>query len=309
MEVPEFTLRLNAPRLPSQTKQNHKSYDHFKDQGKKAYHCEVAKELVPFFKFLGNYAHRLRLEVKYFGKFAKFTETLGNNAPISDCTKLCRCMQGHLNYHLSSTSLVINGIDNLDATEVLRNTVSNAALTKVTLREMLYRIKLESGAPLFLQLTQRASGEVDAVIPNTPEAESKALRINHQVAAWCLNYWTDTNPGGKAFYNKLANRAFHQALLHEVSECSWDPITQTVTSPGAQSELAAIAEFEDQDWVKDIINAGTATEGTKKTKAYVDPNVAFPFADDFFGWDDPRCKHSQKRTRRTREEGNGPYRH
>ena len=83
---------------------------------------------------------------------------------------------------------------------------------------------------------------VDAVIPNTPEAESKALRINHQVAAWCLNYWTDTNPGGKAFYNKLANRAFHQALLHEVSECSWDPITQTVTSPGAQSELAAIAD-------------------------------------------------------------------
>ncbi len=281
MEVPEFTLPLNAPRLPSQTKQIHKTYDHFKDQGKKAYHCEVAKELVPFFKFLGNYTHRLRLEVKYFGKFAKFTETLGNNAPISDCTKLRRCMQGHLNYHLSSTSLVRNGIDNLDATEVLRNTISNAALTKVTLQEMLYWIKLESGAPLFLQLNQQASGEVDTVIPNTPEAESKALQIKHQVAAWCLNYWADMNPGRKAFYNKLANRAFHQALLHEVSECSWDSITQTVTSPGAQSELAAIAEFEDQDWVKDIINTGTANEGTKKTKAYVDPNIAFPFADDF----------------------------
>ena len=66
-----------------------------------------------------------------------------------------------------------------------------------------------------------------------------------------------------------------------MSECSWDSITQTVTSPGAQSELAAIVEFEDQDWVKDIINVGTANEGTKKTKAYVDPNVAFPFADDF----------------------------
>ena len=90
MEVPKFMLRLNAPRLPSQAKQTHKTYDHFKGQGKKAYHCEVTKELVPFFKFLGNYAHRLRLEVKYFGKFAKFTETLGNNAPISDCTKLQR---------------------------------------------------------------------------------------------------------------------------------------------------------------------------------------------------------------------------
>ena len=138
MEVPMFTLQLNAPRLPSQTKQNHKTYDHFKDQGKKVYHCKMAKELVPFSKFLGGYAHRLWLEVKYFGKFAKFMETLGNNTPISDCTKLRRCMQGHLNYHLSSTLLVINGINNLDTTEVLRNTITNTALTKVTLWEMLY---------------------------------------------------------------------------------------------------------------------------------------------------------------------------
>jgi hypothetical protein len=69
-------------------KQAYKDYDHFKEQGKKAIHCEVAKEHVFFFRFLGGFAHRLRLEVKYFGKFAKFTETLANNAPLIDCTKL-----------------------------------------------------------------------------------------------------------------------------------------------------------------------------------------------------------------------------
>jgi hypothetical protein len=233
MEVPTFTLKLNAPMLPSQTKKAHKEYDHFQEQGKKVYHCEVAKakDLVPLFQFLGGYAHRLRLEVKYFGKFAKFKETLGNNAPLSDCTKLCRCMQGHLNYHLSSTSLVLNGINNLDTTEVLRNTNSNSTIIKVTLREMLYWLKLESGAPLFLQLTQCLSGEVDVVISNTPEAKLKAERINHQIAVWCLNYWTESNPGGKAFFIKLANRAFNQALLHEVNKCTWDLATQTVTSP------------------------------------------------------------------------------
>jgi hypothetical protein len=40
-EIPKFTLKLNAPRLPSQTKETHKAYDHFKEQGKKAYHCKV----------------------------------------------------------------------------------------------------------------------------------------------------------------------------------------------------------------------------------------------------------------------------
>jgi hypothetical protein len=59
---------------------------------------------------------------------------------------------------------------------------------------------LENGLPLFLQLTQRPSGEVNAVIPNILEVEIKAERINQQVAAWCLNYWTESNPGGAAFY-------------------------------------------------------------------------------------------------------------
>jgi hypothetical protein len=42
--------------------------------------------------------------------------------------------------------------------------------------------------------------------------------------------------------------------------------------------MAAIAEFENQDWVQDILQtSSTAT----KAKAYVDPNIAFPFQDNF----------------------------
>ncbi len=110
------------------------------------------------------------------------------------------------------------------------------------------------------------------------EAETKAEQINHQVAAWCINYWKDTNPGGTSFFRKLASKAFCQVLLHEVSDCTWDPTTQTVTSPHAQSEMAAIAEFENQDWVQDILQASS---NPTKEKAYVNPNIAFPFQDNF----------------------------
>ena len=102
-EIPKFTLKLNAPCLPSQTREAHKAYDQFKEQGKKAFHCKVAKENVPYFCFLAGQAHRLKLENKYFGKFAKFTATLENNAPLSNCMQLRRCMQGspefNVNYH------------------------------------------------------------------------------------------------------------------------------------------------------------------------------------------------------------------
>jgi hypothetical protein len=74
----------------------------------------------------------MQLDNKFFSKFAKFTATLGNNAPMSNCVSLCRCIQGHLNFHLSSTSITIHGIDTLNASEILRN-AADKKTTKFTL--------------------------------------------------------------------------------------------------------------------------------------------------------------------------------
>jgi hypothetical protein len=43
--------------------------------------------------------------------------------------------------------------------------------------------------------------------------------------------------------------------------------------------MAAIAEFEQQDWVQQLTGGGHQNIGA--TKQHVDPNVAFPFDDDF----------------------------
>jgi hypothetical protein len=143
--------------------------------------------------------HTLRLDNKFFGKFAKFTTTLSNNAPMSDCVSLRRYIQGHYNLHLSTTSLTIDGIDTLDALEILRNPADKKTIVKLTLRNLLYHIRLVSKSPLFLQLSQHATGEVDAVIPNTAEAETMAERMKVKIAAWCHLYWQDTNPGAGKF--------------------------------------------------------------------------------------------------------------
>ncbi len=185
-DTPHFTICLNAPRLPAETKpSNNKGYDHYKEQGKKAFHFEVAKEEINYSKYLTAYSHRLKLDVKYFGKFAKFTGTLGNNALLSNCTHLRQCIQGHLNYHLSLTCITINGIDMLNALEYLRNPANRKSIACFTLCDLLYQITLENKAPLFLQLSQHSSGKVNAVIPNTPKAKLMAERMNVQIVAWC----------------------------------------------------------------------------------------------------------------------------
>ncbi len=88
---------------------------------------------------------------------------------------------------------------------------------------------------------------MDAVIPNTPEAETMTEKMKVQISAWCHYYWKDINLRAEKFYPKLSDRAFNQVLLHKISACTWDAATKVVTSPRAQTEMAAIAEFEQQD--------------------------------------------------------------
>ncbi len=276
-DLPKFALRLNVPRLPEKkSAKDNKSYDHIREQGKKAFHLEVSKSNLAFFTFLATHAHRMGLDTKYFRKFAKLTATLGRDAPLSDCSCLRRCIQGHLNFHLSSTLVTINGIEDLDASEIVRNPTTGMTVARVSLRNMLYKIKLSNKSPLFLQLSQRPLGEVDAIIPNTPEAEIMAERINIQVAAWCHYYWKDTNKGGERFFKKLAERAFNAHLNHEVSKCAWNATEQVVTSPRSVSEMSAVYEFKSLDWGKNIVKADH-----NSTKKHVDPTAAFHFEEDF----------------------------
>jgi hypothetical protein len=139
--------------------------------------------------------------------------------------------------------------------ESVRYPTTGARVARVSLRDMLYKIKLSDKSPLFLQLSQRPSGEVDAVIRNTPKAEKMAERINVQAAAWCHFYWKDTNKGGERFFRKLSERAFNSHLIHKISECTWDAKEQVVTSPRSLSKMSAVYEFESLDWVKNIVQA------------------------------------------------------
>jgi hypothetical protein len=276
-DLPKFALRLNVPRLSEKkSAKDNKSYDHIHKQGKKAFHLEVAKSDLAFFTFLATHGHRMELDAKYFGKFAKPTATLGRDAPLSDCSCLRWCIQGHLNFHLSSTLVTITGIEDLDALEIVHNLTTGMKVARILLRDMLYKIKLSNKSPLFLQLSQQPLGEVDAVIPNTPEAEIMAKRINVQVAVWCHYYWKDTNKGGERFFKKLAERAFNAHLNHEVSKCVWDAAEQVVTSPRSLSEMSAMYKFESLDWVKNIVQANH-----NSTRKHLDPTAAFNFKEDF----------------------------
>jgi hypothetical protein len=44
-------------------------------------------------------------------------------------------------------------------------------------------------------------------------------------------------------------------MLHKISKCEWDEKTLLVTLPNLQSEISAVIEFNNQDWVKNLAQA------------------------------------------------------
>ncbi len=87
----------------------------------------------------------------------------------------------------------------LDASEYLHNPVNGKSIVQLTLCNLLCRITLENKAPLFVQLSQCSSGEMDTIIPNTVKAELMAEKMNVQIAAWCHFYWKESDPGAERF--------------------------------------------------------------------------------------------------------------
>ncbi len=78
----------------------------------------------------------------------------------------------------------------------------------------------------------------------------------------------------RVVYRKLSDRAFNQVLRHKISMCTWDPKLKAVTSLRAQMEIGAIAEFEQQDRVKQLAQKPAVQQPAKQ---HVDSNVVFPF--------------------------------
>jgi hypothetical protein len=55
-DIPKFSLRINVPRLPEKkSTKDSKAYNHIREQGKKAFHLEVAKPDLAFFTFLATH--------------------------------------------------------------------------------------------------------------------------------------------------------------------------------------------------------------------------------------------------------------
>jgi hypothetical protein len=107
-------------------------------------------------------------------------------------------------------------------------------------------------------------GRVQAVIPNSPEAEQMILMMNKNFPAYVGNILRDQGLP-EPFLIELFRRSCCPTMLAEMGSCTWDPDSGILTTPREVEENKNLAELEKAAWYKDAFkDIGAAKKGGLK---------------------------------------------
>ena len=121
---------------------------------------------------------------------------------------------------------------------------------KVSLRMVLFNyVKMEDKFSVFAELHQTEElGPVLAIIPACKEAERLLQMMNNQVAAFLFYFLTVNAALPSKFVMDLLKATCDATLVAEISDCEWDPTTQTITTPHEKKENEDLEEMENTTW-------------------------------------------------------------
>ena len=111
----------------------------------------------------------------------------------------------------------IEGITNLDGQAAVSEELT------LSLRQILLNyVRLSDGHQLIVEVHQsyEVNGKVQAVIPNTPEAEQMILMMNKNFPAYLGNVLRDQGMD-ETFLFKLIQSSCEPTLIHEMNSCTW----------------------------------------------------------------------------------------
>ena len=148
---------------------------------RKAFHLECDRRYAADIKKLTQkMVKENNLMTKMWEKHAHISEVVDKESMPSEIKRLIKVAQSHTNYQCSVILEDIIGIINLDATAPIFNVESNQFLGNVSLRQVLLSyLQFSDGHQLIAEVHQSEEimGPVQAVIPNTPEAERMILMM------------------------------------------------------------------------------------------------------------------------------------
>jgi len=190
------------------------------------------------------------LVTKMWGKHAHVSEVVDMESTASEIKRLIKVAQSHTNYQCSVILEDIIGIINLDATAPIFDEESNQFLGNLSLHQVLLSyLHLSDDHQLVAEVHQsdEIMGPVQAVIPNTPEAERMILMMNKNVL-------------------ELVRKSCCPTQLSEITNCTWDSDSGTLTTQQEKAEEKNRVILETASWFQDAFPDLGSTMSAEKSK-------------------------------------------
>ncbi len=207
---------------------------------------------------------------KMWRKHAHISKVVNKDSTLSEIKQLIKVAQSHTNYQCSLLLKDIVRITNLEATAPIFDNNSHTLLGILSLCQvLLHYLRLSNGHQLFAEVCQsnEIMGPVQAVIPNTPEAEQMILMTNKNVPVYIGNVLKDQGMP-ELFLMDLVENSCCPTQVLEIMNCTWDPDTGTLTTQQEAADEKNRVVLEKALWFKDAFaDLGTTVDGKLKQEA------------------------------------------
>ena len=186
-----------------------------------------------------------------WGKHAHISEVVDKDSSPSEIKRLMRVVQVHCNYQCSMLLEDIVGISDLDKKADLIQPGISTVLRFSLRMVLLCFVQHSDGHKLFTEIHQSKEpmGRVQAVIPNTPEAEKMILMMNKNFPAYIGNALKDKGLP-EEFLMDLLKRSCCQTMMSEIHLCKWDSETGVLTTQREAKEKEDTVDLENALWFK-----------------------------------------------------------
>ena len=154
----------------------------------------------------------------------------------------------HINYGASRVSTGFMGIIGVDKKiDIMSITDPQIKKGEVTLRAVLYKLKLQDNSSLVGEMHQSsAMNPVDVVIGNTEQASKMIGMMDKNVAAY-LFYVMPEQGIDKGFIKTFLSKTVDPSLIAGIDNCTWDKTAQTLRTP-KDEEAEEQKNVEDSAW-------------------------------------------------------------
>jgi hypothetical protein len=256
-------LRLMNPKTPGQDTSQYNKLSWRAQANRKVFHVECDRRFATDIKHLAQIAKDYKLVSEMWGKHTHISEVVDKDSTPSKIKRLAHVSQVHCNYQCSMILKDVVSITNLNGQADLYEEGMSMPLC-FTLRKLLLQyVHLSDGHQLLAEIHQSSDvmGRVQAVIPNTPEAEQMVLMINKNFPSYMGHVLCDQGLP-KTFLMELFRRSCCPTMISEMGLCTWDPNSGILTTTRESAENKNLAELEKAEWYKDAFeNLGAVKQG------------------------------------------------